>query len=119
MAAGRSRHPDDLVVTWRIARGAASIAVSVVVWTLLASAAFVWLGNVPWNCWFYYAVPWPETFWDRAYLVISGLMASAPFGLVVQFWWHNLGSKPAVYGTTGWATPRQMQTGGLHLRDKL
>lgn len=93
---------------------------SAVAWTLLASAAYAWLGAVPFHCWFYYAVPWPDDFlWSGLYLIVSGFLAATPFSLaqwVYQKWYKP---RQHLYGKTGWAKPSDMKRGGIKLDEEL
>jgi type IV secretion system protein VirD4 len=58
-------------------------AVSVLVsWTLLASWIYSLIATVPFNCWFYYARPWPEDFLSRLLLSASGILTALLFSII-------------------------------------
>lgn len=61
----------------------AGAAVSVLVsWTLLASWIYALIATVPFNCWFYYAHPWPEDFLSRLLLSVSGILTALLLSIV-------------------------------------
>jgi hypothetical protein len=108
-----------------------ALAVPVVACGWIASASAIYLAGTgkmdlfrfPFTQWLE-AAPWWRLNWIMTLWV--GLSAGVPtlvlllcmFGLV-RHAWRNRGKPKSVYGDTGWATPQQMETGGLRLRDRL
>lgn len=83
-------------------------------WTVLASAAYAWIGRVPFHCWWYYAVPWPDDFvWSGLVLIVSSVLAAVPFGIFAWLHLQRRQSKPKVYGETKWAGSADMANGGI------
>lgn len=111
-----------------IAAGAAGIALVVTAWTVLASHLFVWIGGL----WAHF--PWPLTTWWRyarhpiidgktaIYLAASAVLAAIPIVLIILAVVLGLRSgsrQPDLWGTTWFATRREMDRGGIKTRGKL
>ncbi len=95
-------------------RPVALFVAAAVVWTLLASTLYAWLGIVPFHCWFYYAVPWPADFlWSGLFLIVSGALAALPFFLARWMYRQLYERAPRVYGETRWADRADMTGGGI------
>jgi type IV secretion system protein VirD4 len=52
-------------------------------WTLAASWLYAAMASVPFNCWFYYARPWPKEFlWSGLGLCVAGILPAFLFSLI-------------------------------------
>lgn len=111
-----------------IAAGCVGAVIVVTAWTVLASHLFVWIGGLrPY-------FPWPLTTWWRyvrhpvidgrtaVYLAASGVLAAVPILLIILAVTLALRSRsrqPDLWGTTWFATRREMDRGGIKTRGKL
>jgi hypothetical protein len=103
-------------------------AAAIVTWLSTASLMFLWVlgfwSVYPWPrrlwMWAVYAIDAPPNAIVHRWLLITGILAAMPLLLILCLVIACLSKRkaPEVYGKTGWATPKQMNNGGIASRDK-
>lgn len=112
----------------RIAIGVGGGVAAVCVWEVLASRLFVWMGGLsayfptPWITWWLYFHQPRINGSTLTYLIISGLITALPLllvmGIVVAALRIN-NRQPSLWGSTDFATRREMDRGGIKTKGEL
>ncbi len=106
--------------------GMAAASAAMYAWVVGASYVYCRLSHhldlfvYPWMQWLDIAPDWTINGWTKAYVVASAAAATAPFvGLGALLLRLHQQRRLPVYGKSGWATPAQMDKGGISTSRKL
>jgi hypothetical protein len=100
------------------------LAACAILWLVVASCVFLWLAGLwgnpripwwsrPWQ-WLTYARHGDGSFSEWLYLIVSAVIASAPFVLLLRnIPLHSQSANKSVYGKTEFASPKEMKANNI------